>query len=206
MTQVSALYVRADGPYPSLVADWWDEQRDARLYAGPNPVVAHPPCSAWCRLAPVNEARYGHRVGDDGGCFAAALDAVRRWGGVLEHPAGSYAWARHGLPVPPAEGWAPEFLATRGLALGPDHHSGGWVCEVAQSAYGHRARKLTWLYYVGLTPRSLDWRKPAGTAYVSWLSNHGGRPNMPRLSKAEASRTPLLFAEALVALAAGARP
>jgi hypothetical protein len=32
-------------------------------------------------LARVNQARYGHKVGDDGGCFAAALDAVRRWGG-----------------------------------------------------------------------------------------------------------------------------
>ena len=36
------------------------------------------PCDRWCQMAPVNQARYGHRVGDDGGCFAAALEAVRR--------------------------------------------------------------------------------------------------------------------------------
>lgn len=33
-SDVSALYVRADGPYPSLVADWWDE------VAAPTPVRA----------------------------------------------------------------------------------------------------------------------------------------------------------------------
>jgi hypothetical protein len=41
----------------------------------------------------VNQARYGHRVGDDGGCFASALASVRQWGGVLEHPALTLAWA-----------------------------------------------------------------------------------------------------------------
>ncbi len=39
-TDVSALFVSPRGPYPGLVADIWDEKRDARLYTGPNPVVA----------------------------------------------------------------------------------------------------------------------------------------------------------------------
>ena len=39
-TDVSVLYVDPRGPYPKLVADWWDAERDARNYAGPNPVVA----------------------------------------------------------------------------------------------------------------------------------------------------------------------
>jgi hypothetical protein len=67
--------------------DPWDEARDARLYAGPWPVVAHPPCSRWCQYAGLVQARYGYRKGDDGGTFEAALGAVRTWGGVLEHPA-----------------------------------------------------------------------------------------------------------------------
>lgn len=101
---VAALFVARGGCYfdPSLTdVDPWDETRDARLYAGPWPVVAHPPCSRWCLLAGLVQATRGHKVGDDGGTFAAALASVRRWGGVLEHPAFTRAWPTYGLPAPP---------------------------------------------------------------------------------------------------------
>ena len=79
--KIAALYVETGGCYFGLPdVDPWDEARDARLYAGPHPVVAHPPCGRWCQMAPVNQARYGQRIGDDGGCFQAALDAVRTLG------------------------------------------------------------------------------------------------------------------------------
>ena len=80
--------------------DPWDIHRDARLYNGPHPVVAHPPCSTWGQLASVNQARWGKMIGDDEGCFEAALNTVRRFGGVLEHPADSVAWQRF-IPAPP---------------------------------------------------------------------------------------------------------
>jgi hypothetical protein len=49
---VAALLVEADGVYANLPGvDCWDEARDARLYDGPYPVVAHPPCQRWCRFA-----------------------------------------------------------------------------------------------------------------------------------------------------------
>ena len=102
---IAALYVEHNGVYSGLEGvDCWDEERDARLYPGPHPVVAHPPCSRRCRLAGLVEARWGHRRGEDGGCFAAALASVRRWGGVLEHPAHSDAWAAHDLNPPPTGG------------------------------------------------------------------------------------------------------
>jgi len=79
---IAALFVDARGCYAGLPdVDVWDEARDARLYPGPHPVVAHPPCTRWCRLAGLVEARWGHKRGDDGGCFASALASVRRWGG-----------------------------------------------------------------------------------------------------------------------------
>ena len=63
---VAALYVETGGAYFGLAGvDPWDQPRDARKYAGPWPVVAHPPCDRWCQMAPVNQARYGHKVGDD---------------------------------------------------------------------------------------------------------------------------------------------
>lgn len=135
---VAALFVQTDGIYFGLPdVDPWDEARDARLYDGPYPVVAHPPCSTWCQLASVNEARWGKQIGDDGGCFATALDAVEEYGGVLEHPAYSLAWAAFNLPRPQRGSWQRDLW----------HY--GWVTEVSQSAYGCPARKRTWLYYFG---------------------------------------------------------
>ena len=84
--RVAALFVAAGGCYFGLDdVDPWDAARDARLYAGPHPVVAHPPCERWGRYATAK----GATAGDDGGCFAAALAAVRQWGvrvGALRPP------------------------------------------------------------------------------------------------------------------------
>jgi hypothetical protein len=76
MPTVAALYVERDGAYWNMPdVDAWDEQRDARLYNGPYPVVAHPPCQRWGAMAAVNFARWGgehNRPGNDGGCFLSA--------------------------------------------------------------------------------------------------------------------------------------
>lgn len=75
---VSALFVQEDGCYSTDERiDAWPEHRDARLYNGNLPVVAHPPCQLWGAMAAVNYARWGgehNRPGNDGGCFAAALE------------------------------------------------------------------------------------------------------------------------------------
>ena len=108
---IAALYVETNGIYYGLPdVDPWDEQRDARLYEGPWPVVAHPPCARWCALAPMVQAVYGYKIGHDGGTFEAALESVRRFGGVLEHPAHTRAWGRFGLPRPSLGGWSQSFL------------------------------------------------------------------------------------------------
>lgn len=193
---VAALFVETGGIYfgrPDV--DPWDEQRDARTYSGPHPVLAHPPCSRWCMpLARVNETRYGHTVGEDGGCFKAALGAVRRYGGVLEHPAHSWAFPAFGL-AKPVRAWTG---AATLLTSDP-----GWVCEISQSAYGHRARKRTWLYYCGSGALpTMDWSEHEPTALVSQLT--GTTSDLPRLSKREAKATPPAFAELMIDLARSA--
>jgi hypothetical protein len=56
---IAALFVEKDGPYYGIDdVDPWDEERDARKYQGPHPVVAHPPCQLWGRFAKINFIRW----------------------------------------------------------------------------------------------------------------------------------------------------
>lgn len=193
MTVVAALFVDPKGVYSTFDdVECWGADKDARTYAGPHPVVAHPPCSRWCRLAGLVEKRWGHKRGEDGGCFAAALVSVRRWGGVLEHPAYTDAWARFSLPRPIGVGqWQ------RGLC-------GGWSAHVDQGHFGHDARKSTWLYAYGLPSLPSLPSLPITDAQclVSWCGNHvSSNEKRRRLTKKEASATPRRFAELLVNMA-----
>lgn len=146
---IAALFVATGGCYFGLPdVDPWDAVRDARFYVGPYPVVAHPPCQRWGRYWSGGPgARVRREKGDDGGCFVSALAAVRKWGGVLEHPEASHAWRAHGL-IPPMRGggWS---VSGDGI---------GWTACVEQGAYGHRARKATWLYAVRCDLPRLRWR------------------------------------------------
>ena len=189
---IAALFVQDGGSYYGIEGvDPWPEARDARRYAGPWPVIAHPPCQLWGALAAVNFARWGgehNRPGNDGGCFASALASVERWGGVLEHPKMTRAWATYGLDKPSGGVW------TRSRK--------GWVCEVWQSAYGHRANKATWLYFVGQErPFDLDWSRPIGTHQIGRHDQRGKDRNKPTLSRAEANATPTPFRDLLLAMA-----
>lgn len=206
---IAALFVQTGGSYYGIEGvDPWDEARDARLYAGPHPVVAHPPCQRWGKLwagSPIQIKRTGERKvkGDDGGCFASALASVRLWGGVLEHPWGSHAWAHFGLAKPPrAGGW-----------IHADEY--GWTCCVEQGRYGHYARKPTLLYAVGWNMPELDWGigeprlDPAvvermGLKRAKRLgevgARGGGKDSTPRIG------TPPAFRDLLISMARSANP
>lgn len=160
---IAALYVETDGCYfgqPDI--DPWDLTRDARTYAGPHPVVAHPPCQRWGRYAkgaPCKPNQY--EVGDDDGCFEAALAAVNKFGGVLEHPAHSKAWDRFGLEKPQGyHNWFPcgEF---------------GCTTYVEQGFYGHMSRKPTWLYAAKIELPFLRWGKGEQRIHPRALELHG---------------------------------
>jgi hypothetical protein len=197
---IAALYVLKDGPYFGIPdVDPWDEARDARLYAGPHPVVAHPPCARWGRYWFGGPSAKVRRVlGDDDGCFAAALHSVRTFGGILEHPEASHAWRWFGLNKPPKSGgWVNADLM------------GGWTCCVEQGHYGHKARKATWLYAFGLpTLPSLKW----GTSGQRLRLDHGfhsaeerrravGTGRCQLLSKRQRLSTPEPFRDLLMNMA-----
>jgi hypothetical protein len=144
--------------------------------------------------------------GDDDGCFAAAIAAVRRWGGVLEHPAASHAWPAHGLVPPPyGGGWV------AGDAF-------GWTCEVEQGHYGHAARKATWLYLVlgqpplfAAAPPSLRWGPSAARGRIDegYHTAEERRRALrtgvcQRLSKRQRAATPFAFRDLLLSLARAA--
>ena|SRR6185312_5189022 len=200
---IAALYVERDGCYYGLPnVDPWDRERDARTYAGPWPVVAHPPCQRWGRYwggAPRKPHQY--KLGDDDGCFAAALNAVRTWGGVLEHPAHSHAWRVFDLPVP--------------------DRLGGWrryanvaACHVEQGHYGHIARKPTWLLACGiddlpslvwgageqrLHPRAVELHGYEKARRIGMLAMAGGK-DKTRIRDA----TPPAFRDVLIGIAESA--
>lgn len=194
MSNVAALFVEDGGIYFNREdIDPWGPSRNAKLYRGGSPVVAHPPCQLWGKFAKINYARWGgehNKPGNDGGCFKFAKNAVEKWGGVLEHPAQSYAWEEYRMTKPEKYKWI------------PCNKRDSWVCEVWQSAYGHLCNKATWLYYVGLTPPfELDWSRPKGTHQIGFRDQRGKGKNKPTVSGKKASATPPAFQEILISLA-----
>ena len=176
---VAALYIDAKrGPYAGVPGiDPWGIERDATRYAGPSPVVAHPPCGAW--------GNYAHKCHDDGATGPVAVAQVRRWGGVLEHPRRSKLWAHCGLPRP---GELPDAW-------------GGYSIEIRQCDWGHVAEKRTWLYIVGTT--DLPAMPPRGEPTGLTVRKASGRLSTPleRMSKTKRHLTPPALATWLAELA-----
>jgi hypothetical protein len=203
--RVAALFVETDGSYFGLKdVDPWDYRRDARKYPGPFPVVAHPPCQRWGKFwagAPLVIKRTGtrKRKGDDDGCFSSAVESLRRWGGILEHPLHSHAWAAFGLNQPPLHGgW-----------ITADFY-GGWTCAVEQGRYGHYARKPTMLLAYRTILPELRWGvskaqldpelvarigEPAARRRGEVCSRGGGTDSTERIS------TPTEFRDLLLSMA-----
>jgi len=196
---IAALYVLENGPYSGLDGvDSWPESRDARQYDGPHAVVAHPPCERWGRYwSGGPSAKVRRELGDDGGCFRMALHAVRHWGGVLEHPKDSHAWAYHGIERPPINGGWVDGGAP-----------GGFTCCVAQGNYGHRAEKLTWLYVAGCELPELKWGRTPGRSLLDKEYAKGRDPAyvkrvgiIQRMSKRQRAESPAEFRDLLLGIA-----
>jgi hypothetical protein len=189
MRQIAALYVDAEnGPYAHMpgvdCVDCWDVERNAKVYPGPGPVVAHPPCGPWGALA-------WRCSKQDPECGPIAVTQLRAFGGVLEHPANSALWDFCRLPKP-----------------GEFPRDGLWTLEVDQCRWGHRARKRTWLLFSRIEPCAVGelppWQEPTHVVDSSSLQKRTGA-DVKHLPKGERHLTPPAFAEWLVALALQAR-
>jgi hypothetical protein len=182
MMKIAVLFARADSVYKTFPdCDVWDADRDARLWPGGSPLVAHPPCRAWGRLRSFAKPRP-----DEMDLARFAVAAVRLHGGVLEHPEASTLWGDQGLPLPgaAADQW------------------GGWTFAAPQFWWGHKAEKSTWLYICGIEKRALPpvpFCMGEPEYVVSW--SRKSRCRRKHLSKSAREHTPPNFARWLVDLA-----
>lgn len=177
---VAILFARADSNYKRLPdCDVWDAERDARRWKGGCSVVAHPPCRAWGRLR-----HFARPRPDEKALGLWAADQVRKWGGVLEHPAGSTLWDATGLPKP-----------------GQRDQWGGWTLAAPQKWWGHKAEKASWFYVVGCAPGEIP-PLPYVMGEAAYVVQSRKRTDYrPHITKAEREHTPPALAEWLVELA-----
>lgn len=183
MKEVAVLFARKDSIYKTMPGvDVYDIDRDARTWPGGCPLVAHPPCRAWGAFSMFAKPR------DDERALAPwAIAQIRRFGGVLEHPAGSKLWPELGLPEP-----------------GQRDDFGGWTLPIHQHWWGHRAEKKTRLYIVGIDPRDIPpipMRLDEPTHVIGDVGRASDGTKRPEVSKAEREHTPPELAHWLVELA-----
>jgi hypothetical protein len=159
----------------------WDADRDALKWPGGTSVVAHPPCRAWGLLR-----RFANPVPGEKELALWAVEQVRKWGGVLEHPFGSTLWSAPEVPLP-QPGKFDEF--------------GGWTLAAPQFWFGHKAEKATWFYIVGVRPGDLP-TIPLVLGEAEFVVQSRKRSNYRRhISKADRERTPIQAAQWLVDVA-----
>jgi len=184
---IAALYCDARGPYigrPGV--DAWPKSRDAKLYVGPLPIVAHPDCGPWSKLRHMCTKQ-------DPECGKVAIRQVRENGGVLEHPEHSKLFDWGGLPKP---GDATD-------------HWGGRTYAVDQCDWGHKCRKPTWLYVVRVdqawTMRKLRERRGKGVPTHCVCTGPRQAQRLPVATKLVKRITPPAFADLLISIAKKAK-
>ena len=136
-----------------------------------------------------------YKTGDDGGCFSKAIECVRAFGRVLEHPARSKAFRRFGLGTPRVGVWTE---SDDGI---------GHIVQVDQGHFGHAAKKPTWLYAVGcnlpalpVKPSPETWRNDSDKS-ERWKARAEKDGVCVLLSKKQRAATPVAFRDLLIKMA-----
>lgn len=130
MKNFSVLFVRKDSIYKNLGCNCYDIERNALIWPGGHPIIAHPPCRAWGKLKGLAKPKPGERE-----LAIWSVEQIRKYGGVLEHPKHSTLWKEMNLPT--------------GKNI---DEFGGFSLSIDQFWFGHKAQKSTHLYIVGIKP------------------------------------------------------
>ena len=174
---VQVLFTQVKSTYLVLGCVCYDLQRNALSIKSKQPAIYHPPCRAWSRMRTFSKVPVGER-------FLAiwSISRVRRYGGIVEQPAGSNLWKFMNLPLP---------------GSGCDIF-GGFSISVDQHWFGHLAKKNTWLYIRGCDLNDLP-PYPMNFDIISHCINSKSKSSkLKELSKNKRSYTPILFAEWLI--------
>lgn len=168
--KVTALFTRTNSIYNKLGIETWDINKDALNWPGGNAIIAHPPCRAWGDLRGMAKPRPGEKQ-----LAIWAIGQIRKWGGILEHPAKSQLWNEMNLPLRDnKDEW------------------GGWTLCIDQYWFGHKARKRSNLYIVGCEPKNIP---PYAIKYEPVTTT------VERLSRQAREATPEPMAKWLIQLA-----
>ena len=178
---VTVLFAHRHTHYRELPGvEVYDQARDARTWPGGTAVIAHPPCAQWGRLRQLATTNPEEKA-----LGPFAVDQVRTWGGVLEHPAGSTLWSACEMPQP-----------------GQSDKYGGWTLDIDQVVFGHPAQKRTWLYICGCRPGAIPAVPAPGKQPTRCVtSSRNSFYRLPELSKRGRELTPPDLCAWLVAVA-----
>jgi len=120
-------FISSKGYYPSLNCDCFDINRNALTTSNYLPGVYHPPCKSWGKLKSfANFVPGEHYLG------LWSFLRILRYGGVLEHPSGSYLFSKYIIPYCKSVNYA---------------NCG--VFSIDQNWFGAKFRKRTLIFYFG---------------------------------------------------------
>ncbi len=168
------LFVQKNSKYYNYDCfDCYDEQRNALTSQARVPLICHPPCRKFSRLrafskAPLKEKQLAY----------FALDRVRMYGGILEHPKSSTLWKTGNFNL---DGTVDQY--------------GGFLRTVNLSDFGFPAKKPTNLYFVGLRPGELPSIPLNFNAITHCITTSSKYSNLKEISANQRAATPLLMIE-----------
>lgn len=149
--------------------DCYDIERNALTCSSRSAAIYHPPCRSWGRLRGL-----AHRIPVEHWLAVWSVIRCRKFGGVIEHPAGSTLWKLMKLPLP---------------GSGYDNY-GGWSMSINQSWFGFKATKNTWLYIVGINAGQLPDYTISLNAVTHCVSTSKNMSGKKELSKQSRAKTP----------------